>query len=195
MPAARLRVLRAAGIDPEVRVSGVDETARERDAAAAALDLACRKARAVADKLDGADPAVVLGCDSMLAFEGELLGKPRDDDEIRAWWRRRAGQDGELLTGHCVIVVHNGERREVSGVGRSTVHFGTPSEREVDAYIASGEPQRVAGAFTIEGRGGWFVRGVTGDVTNVLGLSLPLLRDLLARLDIAVTDRWSPPVR
>ena len=185
--ATRLEVLRRAGVEPEVVVSGVDEEAVEagsvRELVAA---LAVGKARAVAERVAG--EALVLGCDSLLEFGGRGLGKPRDAEQVVEWWRERRGGSGVLLTGHCLIDTATG--REVSAVGETAVRFGTPSDAEIRAYAASGEPSWVAGAFTIDGRGGWFVEGVEGDAGNVLGLSLPLLRGLLAELDVTVEELW-----
>ena len=96
------------------------------------------------------------------------------------------GREGALLTGHCVL---RGEQ-EASALASTTVRFGSPTDAEIDAYVATGEPLKVAGAFTIDGLGGWFVDGVDGDPANVVGLSLPLLRGLLAEVGIAVTDLW-----
>ena len=182
---ARLRLLRAAGLDPEVVVSGVDEDALQADdAAELARRLAVAKAEAVVPKVDAA--AVVIGCDSILELGGEQLGKPASPAEAVARWRAMRGRDGTLVTGHCVIA---GGRR-ADDVARTVVRFGTPTDQEIDAYVASGEPLHVAGAFTLDGRSAPFVDGVDGDPGNVIGLSLPLLRELLARLDIGITDLW-----
>lgn len=182
---ARLRLLRDAGFDPEVVVSGVAEDVDTSDTRAAVEELAVRKALAVAGTLGD---ALVVGCDSMLLFDGRLAGKPRDAAEAVSRWRAMRGGTGTLLTGHCVVDTTTGRR--ASGVGETLVRFGTPSDAEIDAYVATGEPTRVAGAFTIDGRGAAFVEGIDGDHGNVIGLSLPLLRRLLAELGIAVTDLW-----
>ncbi len=195
----RLRVLRCAGIDPMVVVSGVDE-----DAVTAALGpaepavvvgaLAEAKAEAVSRVLDagvGAD-AVVIGCDSMLYVNGELRGKPGTPEQARAQWDSMAGMSGELYTGHCVIRLRDGEpplTRTETAV--TTVRFGTPTDDELDAYIASGEPLGVAGAFTIDGLGGWFVDGVDGDHTNVVGIGLALTRRLLESVGLPIGKLWA----
>jgi septum formation protein len=185
----RLHVLRAAGVEPEVIVSGVDEDDATGSPPDMALALAQRKAYAVADRLGGtgAKDAVVVGCDSVLGLDGTAYGKPLDAADAAARWRAMRGRSGVLHTGHCVL--RGG--REASAVASTTVRFGMPSDEEIDAYVATGEPLRVAGAFTLDGRGGWFVDGVDGDPANVVGLSLPLLRRLLADVDVAVTDLWA----
>ena len=182
---ARLRLLRDAGLDPEVVVSGVPEDVDTADPRAAVEELAVRKATAVAATLGD---AFVVGCDSMLLLDGALVGKPADAAEAVARWRAMRGRTGVLLTGHCVVDAATGRR--VSGVGETTVRFGTPADEEIDAYVASGEPLHVAGAFTIDGRGAAFVDGIDGDHGNVVGLSLPLLRRLLADLGVRITDLW-----
>jgi len=196
---ARLGVLRTAGIDPIVRVSDVDE-----DAILAALPLAPAQQRvqALADaKADAVtadlvatpgstEDAVVIGCDSMLLIDGELQGKPTDETQARLRWQQMAGRDGLLLTGHAVRLVRAGRVTAATEVGSSVVRMGRPSDAELDAYLATGEPLRVAGALTIDGFGGWFVDGIDGDAGNVLGLSLPLTRRLLADVGVSVTDLW-----
>jgi septum formation protein len=184
---ARLAVLRGAGLDPKVVVSGVDESSFTASTTAELVQrLATAKATAVADS---ARDAIVIGCDSMLDLDGRALGKPSSPAQARARWHEMAGRTGTLCTGHCVIDTRTGQRE--SAVGETTVRFGTPSEAEIDAYVATGEPLHVAGAFTLDGRGGWFVAGIDGDHGNVLGISLPLLRALLAKLGIGVTTLWA----
>jgi septum formation protein len=185
----RLRVLRDAGIDPEVLVSGVDEGDDEGlDTAALVAVLAERKAAAVAARRPD---ALVLGCDSLLDLDGMSFGKPASAAQAMAMWARLSGRAGTLLTGHCLIDGAGGRR--VRGVGRTVVHFGVPSPAEVAAYVASGEPLVMAGAFSIDGRGAPFVTGIDGDPSNVVGLSLPLLRQLLAELGLVITDLWRQP--
>ena len=184
---ARLGVLRAAGLDPEVVVSGVDESAFTAGSPAGLAGLlANAKAAAVAA---GRRDALVIGCDSLLDLDGRALGKPRSAQEATARWQEMSGRTGTLVTGHCVIDAATG--RQAAAVAATTVRFGTPSEEEIAAYVASGEPLAVAGAFTLDGRGGWFVEGIDGDHGNVLGVSLPLLRRLLADLGVAVTSLWT----
>jgi septum formation protein len=188
---ARLAVLRAAGLEPEVVVSGVDETAfSAATPAGLAGQLAEAKAASVAASLPGRlAGALVIGCDSLLDLDGRPLGKPASAAEAAVRWREMSGRSGTLVTGHCVINAATGQR--AAAVAATTVRFGTPSEREIDAYVASGEPLAVAGAFTLDGRGGWFVNGIDGDHGNVLGISLPLLRRLLADLGFGVTELWA----
>jgi septum formation protein len=187
---ARLGLLKQAGLDPRVVVSGVDEeavtapTPREL-----ARLLAEAKARAVATggMLDGGE--LVIGCDSVLELDGAALGKPADATEATARWQAMRGRSGVLQTGHCVIDTADG--RHTSATASTTVRFGTPDDAEIAAYVASGEPLHVAGAFTLDGRSAPFIDGIDGDPGNVIGLSLPLLRTLLAELDVRITDLWA----
>jgi septum formation protein len=184
---ARLAVLRAAGLEPEVVVSGVDESGftAATPAELAGL-LAQAKATAVAaGRADG----LVIGCDSLLDLDGRALGKPASAAEAARRWREMSGRTGTLVTGHCVIDAATGRR--AAAVAATTVRFGTPSQEEIAAYVASGEPLAVAGAFTLDGRGGWFVDGIDGDHGNVLGVSLPLLRRLLGDLGVSLTSLWT----
>jgi septum formation protein len=184
--AGRLSVLRGAGIDPEVVVSGVDETTEDYLDTATIVDLlAERKASAVAALRPD---ALVLGCDSMLDLDGRAFGKPASPERARQMWTRLSGREGTLYTGHCLIEPSAGRR--VRGVGRTVVRFGSPSDAEVAAYVASGEPMAVAGGFTIDGLAAPFVEGIDGHPSNVIGLSMPLLRQLLADLGLAITDLW-----
>ncbi|GBE65722.1 Maf-like protein [Mycobacterium sp. MFM001] len=193
----RLRVLRQAGVDPLVVVSGVDE-----DAVIAALgpnaapaEVVCTLAAAKADEVvAGLDPAVaadcvVIGCDSMLEVDGKLVGKPGSADVARRQWHSMGGRSGRLHTGHCVLRADSGSvtQREAE-TGTTTVHFATPTEADLEAYVASGEPLQVAGGFTIDGLGGWFVDAIEGDPSNVIGLSLPLLRRMLGRVGLTLTQ-------
>jgi septum formation protein len=184
---ARLGLLRGAGLDPEVLVSGVPEDDVDLgDTAAAVRVLAERKASAVAPRAGG---ALVVGCDSLLDLDGRALGKPATPADAVARWRRMRGRAGTLLTGHCVIDAASGAR--ATDVAATTVRFGCPTDDEVAAYVASGEPLGVAGGFTLDGRSAPFVDGIDGDHGNVIGLSLPLLRRLLAQLDVRITDLWA----
>ena len=188
---ARLRLLRDAGLDPEVMVSGVDESGFADDdphqlveALAVAKADSCR--RSGHRRADGR--SLVLGCDSMLEFYGEVLGKPGTPAAATERWQRMRGKTGRLLTGHCLIDVGTGAR--ATGVGETIVHFGEPTDAEIAAYVASGEPLHVAGAFTLDGRAAPFIDGIDGDASNVIGLSLPLLRRLLAELGVGITELW-----
>ena len=185
---ARLMTLRSAGIEPEVIVSGVDEDQiTTTDAGNLAAALAQLKCRAVAAQVDA--DALVIGCDSVLAFEGEIFGKPGGPAEAAGRWRRMRGRSGVLHTGHCV---RRGDREFIE-TASTVVHFAAVSDAEIDAYVATGEPLHVAGAFTIDGLGGAFITGIEGDHHNVVGLSLPLLRDLVGDLGIRWTDLWNRP--
>lgn len=184
---ARLNLLRQAGLAPEVVVSGVDESGvTAPDPASLALELARLKAQAVAATVTD---ALVIGCDSLLDFEGSPYGKPADAAEATVRWNRMAGRTGTLLTGHCVIDTATG--KEVSDVAATVVRFGTPDAEELAAYVASGEPLNVAGAFTLDGLCSPFIDGIDGDPGTVIGLSLPLLRRLLGELGVRITDLWS----
>ncbi|MEN3301174.1 Maf family protein [Pseudonocardia sp.] len=198
---ARLSVLRAAGLDPTVSVSDVDEDALlaavpDATAAEKVTTLAGAKATTVARRLDGPDAldSIVIGCDSMLHIDGELVGKPKDVDTARARWRSMAGRSGELVTGHAVLRVVDGEiDRVAEGHAVTVVRFGTPTDAELEAYLGTGEPLAVAGAFTLDGLGGWFVDGIDGDPSNVIGISLPLVRRLLAGVGVSPVDLWDHP--
>ncbi|MEV1047037.1 nucleoside triphosphate pyrophosphatase [Streptomyces sp. NPDC049916] len=185
---ARLGLLRQAGFAPEVIVSGVDEDALSAPTPAdLALVLARAKAAAVAER-PGTAGALVIGCDSVLELDGEALGKPADAEEATARWKAMRGRSGILRTGHSVIDTSSG--RTASATASTVVRFGEPSDAEVAAYVASGEPLHVAGAFTLDGRSAPFVDSIEGDHGNVIGLSLPLLRRLLGELGISVTELW-----
>ena len=184
---ARLAVLRAAGLEPKVIVSGVDETAFSGGTPA---ELAGRLARAKAAAVaSGLAEGLVIGCDSLLDLDGRALGTPASAAEAADRWREMSGRTGTLVTGHCVINAATGQ--QAAAVAATVVRFGAPSEQEIAAYVASGEPLAVAGAFTLDGRGGWFVAGIDGDHGNVLGVSLPMLRRLLADLGFSVTELWA----
>jgi septum formation protein len=199
---ARLQVLRSAGLAPLVRVSDVDE-----DAVAAALPaatppagvvvaLARAKAEAVAAALVAERAAiiadcVVVGCDSMLLVGGVLQGKPLTPEVARARWTGMAGRSADLLTGHSVLRLRGGEViAAADDCSRTTVHFAKPEPEELDAYIATGEPLRVAGAFTLDGLGGWFVDRIDGDPSSVIGIGLPLLRRLLRDVGVTIAQLW-----
>jgi septum formation protein len=196
----RRRVLRQAGVEPLVVVSGVDEdavvAALGADAAPGVVvrSLAEAKAEHVVTLLDPADAVdcVVIGCDSMLYLDGRLIGKPASIDAARREWRSMGGRSGQLHTGHCLVRLVDGDvthRAAESFV--TTVHFATPAPADLDAYLASGESLGVAGAFTIDGLGGWFVDSIEGDPSNVIGLSLPHTRALLQRVGISIADVWA----
>ncbi|MGH8861389.1 MAG: Maf family protein [Jatrophihabitantaceae bacterium] len=186
---ARLETLRRAGVEPEVVVSGVDESVVTGEGGTFGLvvELARLKAEAVAAGIDGR--ALVLGCDSMLHLDGRALGKPADLDEARERWRAMRGRIGMLHTGHVLIDTAAGSAVEAAV---TSVQFADVSDEEIERYCATGEPLAVAGAFTIDGLGGWFVDSVAGDHHNVVGLSLPALRRMLVELGYGLGDIGYP---
>ena len=193
---ARLQTLRAAGVDPIVHVSGVDESQVDgADAAEVASALARLKAEAVLDEVGTDDEVAVIGCDSLLALDGELLGKPLTDDVVRSRWRAMRGRTGELVTGHHLIVVRDGAVHRDTRAASTHVTFAGVTDAEIEAYVATGEPHHCAGAFTIDGYGGAFIERLEGDHHNVIGLSLPLLRHMLADAGVAWPDLWHPTRR
>jgi septum formation protein len=198
--AGRRAVLRQAGIEALVEVSGVDEDAviaslgPNHGPAEVTAALAEAKAKRVAETLDAAvaGDAVVIGCDSMLYSRGRLRGKPPSAEAALRQWQSMSGTAGQLHTGHCVIRLRNGTT-VYHGVENTvtTVHFGSPTDDEVDAYVASGEPLRVAGGFTIDGLGGWFVEGVEGDPSAVIGIGLPAIRRLINAAGLSIPELWA----
>lgn len=215
---ARLATLRSAGVSPEVRVSGLDEDAvldaararfGELDPADAVLVLAQAKAEEVAQVLtrearehdeasDDVEPGtapIVVGCDSMLEFGGEVHGKPKDADEATARWRAMRGKSGVLHTGHWLVDLRDpqdgGSGATLGSTSSTTIHFADVSDAEIAAYVATGEPLAVAGAFTVDGLGGAFVESIEGDHHGVVGISLPLVRELLGEIGVTWTDLWS----
>ena len=203
---ARLGLLRNAGIEPFVRVSGVDEPAVEATLAAdgrtspaevcEALAIAKGAAVQVAVR-DEMPDAVLVACDSVLDLDGRALGKPADREEAIARWHAMRGRTGVLRTGHFVARLDRMGERPASGpsalshVVSTTVRFADLDDATIEAYVSTGEPLRVAGAFTIDGLGGPFVEELEGDHTNVVGLSLPFLRRAVEDLDLRWTDLWN----
>jgi septum formation protein len=173
-------------------VSGLDEDEITAPSPADLVQaLAMAKAAAVATELSMAvaGDVLVLGCDSLLEFRGEALGKPANAAEAVARWKQLRGRGGMLHTGHTLMLLRNCEIVDAKTKLASTeVRFGYPSDEEIDAYVATGEPLRVAGAFTIDGHGGWFVDRIIGDHHNVVGLSLPVLRTMLIELGLSIAD-------
>jgi septum formation protein len=188
---ARLATLRAAGIEPQIRVSGVDESAviaRVRGGATQqVLALAAEKARAVG--AHGVPSDLVLGCDSMFEFGGTVVGKPHSAQVALARLRAMAGQAGILHTGHYLLHARSGHA--IGAVSHATVHVAQMSEAEIDAYVESGEPLEVAGSFTVDGLGGPFIEKVDGDYHGVVGLSLPLLRTMMHASGLSITQLWA----
>lgn len=211
---ARLATLRSAGFTPQVLVSDVDEDAVLAELVTAGASpaqkvkaLARAKAREVAQRLtetgddEAADELLVLGCDSMLEMRLDagsapvVVGKPRTPEVARERWRAMRGTSGTLHTGHWLIRTNPDDAdalTEAGGTSSTIVHFADLSNAEIDAYIATGEPLKVAGGFTIDGLGGQFIRGIEGDHHGVVGVSLPLLRELAAEVGVQLTDLWAP---
>jgi septum formation protein len=192
-------VLRDAGVDPLVIVSAVDEDAiiaahpDESPAQVVSL-LAAAKADDVVCRLspDLAADCVVVGCDSMLEVDGQICGKPGTVDVARTRWHAMAGREGVLHTGHAVIRIRDGQHvHKTAQSAATTVRFGTPTQSEIEAYLGTGEPLAVAGAFTLDGLGSWFVDGIDGAPSNVIGISLPLLRRMLGVVGISVAELWN----
>lgn len=195
----RLGVLRQAGLDPLVVVSGVDEDAVMASLADAPPEkvvsgLAAAKADEVFSHLPPAvsGDCVVIGCDSMLLLDGQLCGKPGDVDTARRQWQAMSGRTAQLYSGHAVLVVRDGAvTHRLADTGVTAVHFGSPADADLEAYLGSGEPLGVAGGFTLDGLGGWFIDGIEGDPSNVIGLSLPLLRRMLAAAGVSIAGLWA----
>ena len=197
---ARLRILRAAGVEPVVRVSDVDEDALlaaipdSTPAGVVVAELARAKAEAVAAlpeiaELAGSGSAVaVIGCDSMLHLGGRLLGKPHTPERAVAQWSEMGGRSADLLTGHHLIRLDR--PATAGGTSSTTIHFAAADDHVIERYVASGEPLQVAGAFTLDGLGGWLVERIEGDPSSAIGIGLPLVRTLLADVGLSVTDFW-----
>ncbi len=192
---ARLATLRAAGIDPEVVVSGLDESVvTAPDTPSLVEQLAAAKAQSVSAGMR--DDALVLGCDSMLDLDGATVGKPSSPADAIGFWQRMRGRSGVLYTGHALIAVSGGvPGTSLIAVAATTVHFAEIADDELAAYVGSGEPLAVAGAFTVDGLGGWFVDSIGGDHHNVVGLSLPVLRRMLHKLGLSLTDLGWPAAK
>ncbi|NJN21639.1 MAG: septum formation inhibitor Maf [Leptolyngbya sp. RL_3_1] len=183
---ARRQLLVAAGIQPFACPSNFDEDQIQlTDPAALVQALATHKAQSVAPQFK---EALVLGCDSVLAFGGEIYGKPETPAAAIARWQQMRGQVGELHTGHTLI--DTAQQRQISRSQVTRVFFSSPSDAQIAAYVASGEPLRCAGAFAIDGKGSLFIEKLEGCHTNVIGLSMPMLRQLLDELGYSVADFW-----
>ena len=183
---ARRRLLQTAGIEPIVRVSDFDESQiKLSDPKQLVNTLAQCKAAAVMAEFES---ALIMGCDSVLFVNGEIYGKPVDVTEAIARWQKMGGQIGELYTGHALIDLS--QNRTLVRCQVTRVYFAQISDRAIEAYVATGEPLKCAGGFALEGRGGLFVEKLEGCHSNVIGLSLPLLRQMLADLGYDVIDFW-----
>ncbi len=184
---ARRRLLQTVGIEPLVCPSDFDESqVKISDPAQLVQILSQRKAETVSPQFES---ALVMGCDSVLAVHGEIHGKPADAESARQRWRMMQGSFGDLYTGHTLI--DTARNRNLVKYQVTRVYFAQISDRTIDAYIATGEPLKCAGAFALEGRGGLFVEKIEGCHSNVIGLSLPLLRRMLEELEYDVTDFWN----
>jgi septum formation protein len=196
---ARRATLAAAGIEPLVRVSGIDEDAVvTRYGVTAGEDVALVLARAKAEDVAGdVEDALVVGCDSVLELDGEVFGKPGTPERAAERWRRMRGRAGVLHTGHWVVDTRDsgdgGSGATLGAVSSTTVHFADLGDDEIEAYVATGEPLAVAGAFTVDGLGGAYVTGVEGDHHGVVGISLPLLRELLGEIGVRWHGLWTLP--
>jgi len=198
---ARLSLLRAGGIEPITISPGVDEEAVAARAESMGLisnsqDLVLILAKAKAEAVLGhpdAQNAIVIGCDSALEFGGKTLGKPHEPEVARARWKELRGNSGTLHSGHWLIDNRSGETMPpATGKTSSTVvHFANISDAEIDAYVATGEPLKVAGAFTVDSLGGAFISRIEGDTHTVIGLSLPTLRELSQVLGVEYTSFWN----
>ncbi len=183
---ARRQLLVSAGIQPFVCPSNFDEDQIQHpDPATLVTALATHKAQSVAPQFKA---SLVLGCDSVLAFGGQIYGKPETPAAAIARWQQMRGQVGELHTGHTLI--DTAQDRQISRCQVTRVFFSNPSDAQLSAYVASGEPLRCAGAFAIDGKGSLFIEKLEGCHTNVIGLSMPMLRQLLDELGYSVADFW-----
>ncbi|MBI8989558.1 Maf family protein [Corynebacterium meridianum] len=191
---SRRSILNSAGVEPVIHPADVDEDAliaglREAEPDEVVAALAEAKARKVAP--DHPDD-IVIGCDSMLLLDGELQGKPRTAAATVERWRRQRGRTAELITGHCVVGPGGACRVTVS---RTSVVFADVSDADIEAYAATGEPWQCAGAFTLEALGGWFIDRIEGDPSNVIGLSLPVVRRAIYELGHDVSGFWNLTAR
>lgn len=190
---ARAATLRNAGLHADQVDSGVDESVVSGlPPSEMVTQLARLKAEVVADQIEATESTIVVGCDSLLELDGKQCGKPRSADQVIKQWYWMRGRQGVLHTGHHVVVLGAAEPRRATRLGSTTVQFGYLTDSEIAAYAATGEPQRVAGAFTIDGLGGAFITSVEGDPHNVAGLSLPLLRQMLLDLGVEWHTLWTP---
>lgn len=184
---ARRRLLQSIGIEPLVRRSDFDESQVQlRDPAQLVQTLAQCKAETVAAHLG---TGLILGCDSVLAIHGEIHGKPDSPAEAISRWQQMRGRVGELYTGHALIDLAQTQTLVRCQVTR--VHFAPLSDQQIERYVASGEPLHCAGGFALEGKGGLFIEKLEGCYSNVIGLSLPLLRQMLSDLGYDAVDFWS----
>lgn len=189
---ARRRLLQKAGIEPIVCPSDFDESqVQSANAADLVQTLALRKAETIASQLmqePGLKSTLVLGCDSVLAINCEIHGKPANPAEAIARWQQMRGRVGELYTGHALLELP--QNRTLVRCQMTRVYFAMVSDRQIEAYVASGEPLKCAGCFALEGKGGLFIEKLEGCHSNVIGLSMPLLRQMLAEFGYDITNFW-----
>ena len=185
---ARKRLLQSIGIEPIVRPSDFDESQVQlTDPLTLVEELALGKANVIAPQFANTQ-TLVMGCDSVLAIQGEIYGKPETPEIAIARWQTMRGQIGQLYTGHALIDMQ--QQRMVVQTGITQVYFADVCDREIEAYVATGEPLKCAGCFALEGKGGAFVEKIDGCHTNGIGLSLPLLRHMMMQLGHQITDFW-----
>ncbi|MEB3215310.1 MAG: nucleoside triphosphate pyrophosphatase [Nostocales cyanobacterium 94392] len=184
---ARRRLLQNVGIQPFVCPSNFDESQIQIENPAELVEtLALRKAETVAPNFQS---ALVMGCDSVLAINGEIHGKPGSREEARQRWLMMRGNCGELFTGH--VFIDNTQKRNLVKHQVTKVYFASASLAEIDAYVATEEPLKCAGAFALEGKGSVLVEKIEGCHSNIIGLSLPLLRIMLTEMGYSITDFWN----
>ena len=188
--AARRELLLSAGLNPTIHPSQFDESLIQITEPAALVEcLAVKKAEHVATNYASHDSgALILGCDSVLWMDDQIYGKPKGVEDAIARWRNMRGHSGELITGHALIDV--GQQKTIVQHRTTTVEFAQVSDRQIEAYIATGDPLQCAGCFTLEGRGSSFIEQIHGCHSNVLGLSMPLLREMFMNLGYDLTDFW-----
>lgn len=187
---SRRFILESAGVDPIIHPANIDEDAliaslNDAPPREVILALCAAKAEAVAAQYPD---DIVIGCDSMLLLNGTLQGKPHTIDATINRWKAQRGKTADLITGHCIVAP--GDEQRVLDAASTSVTFGDVSDADIDAYARSGEPLECAGAFTLEALGGWFIDRINGDPSNVIGLSLPLVRRALYSFGIDVADVW-----
>ena len=188
--AARRDLLLSAGLNPIIHPSQFDESLIEMSDPTALVEcLASNKAKYVArEYVSSKSGALILGCDSVLWMDGQIYGKPKGADDAIARWQKMRGQTGDLITGHALIDV--GKQKTMVQHRMTTVEFAEVSDRQIEAYIATGDPLQCAGCFTLEGKGSSFIEQIQGCHSNVLGLSMPLLREMFTNFGYDLTDFW-----
>jgi septum formation protein len=183
---ARQKLLEMAGIKVITIHSNFDESLIQLDDPLDLVQtLAQKKAETVLSQFTN---SLILGCDSVLALDGEIYGKPQSPQEAIARWHKMKGNTGYLYTGHALI--DQTQNQQVIRCGITKVYFAHLSDRQIEEYVNSGEPLACAGCFAIDGKGGLFIEKLEGCHSNVIGLSLPLLRQMLTHLNYHISDFW-----